>query len=106
MQCHHNTPPTHPQIKKNQQSLKKLMATMFWDVKSVLFVDFIPHGLIVNTDTVKQQTAAVCQKRSGCLHKCAILLQDTTNQHTADLIKELCCQYGCDILLHSLTWLL
>ena len=44
--------PTSPRVKKfkSQCSAGKIMATVFWDIKGVILVDFMPKGTTINSD--------------------------------------------------------
>ena len=59
---HHSTPETNarvwcdkkkgekaPQKTKVIESAGKVMATFFWDSRRVLLIDYLPHGMTINT---------------------------------------------------------
>ena len=98
--------PSSPVAKKFkvQQSAKKLMATVFWDTKGVLLVDFTPQGQTVNAvrycETLDRLREAVRRKRQGRLREGVILLHDNATPHTANLTKEWFKRYGWEVLPH------
>ena len=102
---HHYTPeskkdsmiwkrPSSPPAKKfkTQPSAKKLMATVFWDAKGVLLVDFLPPGESINAvrycETLDKLRAAVRRKRPGRLSSGVVFQHDNAKPHTANIAKE------------------
>jgi len=65
---------------KTTQSAGKVMATVFWDQKGVLLVDFMAHGTAINADryceTLKKLRRAIQNRRRGMLTKGVCLLHD------------------------------
>jgi hypothetical protein len=83
---------------KTTQSAKKIMATLFWDHKGVLLVDFLTQGDTVNADryceTLSRLREAVRRKRPGLLRRGVVLLHDNARPHTANRTRELLRRYN------------
>jgi hypothetical protein len=64
------------------------MATVFWDHKGVLLVDFLTKGDTVNADrycdTLSRLREAIHRKRPGLLRTGVILLHDNARPHSAN----------------------
>ena len=78
-----------PESKKFKQasSVKKIMATVFWDRKGILLIDFLERGLTINVDayceTVRKLRRVIQNKRRGMLSSGIVLLHDNPRPHTA-----------------------
>ena len=76
-----------PRKFKTTQSAGKVMATVFWDRKGVLVVDFMAHGTTINADryceTLKKLRRAIQNWRRGMLTKGVCLLHDNAQPHVA-----------------------
>jgi hypothetical protein len=46
----HTHSPNKPRKFKQTLSVRKLMATVFWDMKGVLLVDFMPQGTTITSE--------------------------------------------------------
>jgi len=63
-----------PRTKKFETliSVKKIMASVFWDRKGILLVDFMPPGSTIHVaaycDTVTRLRRAIQNKRTECCH--------------------------------------
>jgi hypothetical protein len=77
------------QAKKFKQMLsaRKLMATVFWDRKGVLMVEFMQLGTTktseMHCETLKKLRIAIQNKRCGMLTFGVMLLHDNACTHTA-----------------------
>jgi histone-lysine N-methyltransferase SETMAR len=87
------------------------MASVFWDRKGVILVDYMVRGTIINAqaycETLKKLRSAIKNKRRGILTKGVYLLHDNARPHTARETQKLLRQFGWDILFHlphSPTW--
>jgi hypothetical protein len=49
-QCIHTHSPNRPKKVKQMLSARKLMATVFWDRKGVLMVEFVRHGTTIASE--------------------------------------------------------
>ena len=80
------------------------MATVFWDTKGVLLVDFLPPGETVNAarycETLNKLREAVRRKRPGRLSEGFSLQHDNATPHTAKMTKEWIQKYGWEVLPH------
>jgi len=80
------------------------MATMFWDMRGVLLVEFQEHGRTVNASSycslLERLKTAIRTKRKGLLTQGVILLHDNARPHTARLTLETVGQLGLEVLPH------
>jgi histone-lysine N-methyltransferase SETMAR len=82
------------------------MATVFWNVRRVLLVDFTPPGSAINSaayqETLKVLKEAVRHKRPGLLTKGlgVLLLHDNSRPHSAAATVNLLSSWGWEILPH------
>jgi transposase len=79
---------THIQNKPNkfkQTSTRKLKATLFWERKGVLMVEFMQQGIIMSQvycKTLKRLCRAIHNKRFGMMTTGVVLLHDNVRLHT------------------------
>ena len=98
--------PGSPTIKKFKTSTScgKLMATVFWDMHSVLLLHFSPPNETVNSAayqaTLKKLKRAVQCKRPQMSDKRMLLLNFNAQQHTAHATVNLLERWGWEILEH------
>ena len=101
MQWHHLGSPS-PKKFKSFPSAGKVMMTVFWDHRGVIFVDFLPKGETVNSrrycDTLKKLARAIRVKRPG-LQK-VILHHDNARPHTAHATAAAIAAKGWTVLPH------
>ncbi|GBL89251.1 Histone-lysine N-methyltransferase SETMAR [Araneus ventricosus] len=80
------------------------MATIFWDRKCVLWVDFMPKGTAINAnrycETLRKLLRAIQNRRCGMLSGRIVLLRDNARPHTAAATQELLDQFGWEIFDH------
>ena len=85
-------------------SASKVMATVFWDMRGVLLVEFQEHGRTVKASSycslLERLKTAIRTKRKGLLTQGVILLHDNARPHTAHLTLETVEQLGLDVLPH------
>ena len=78
------------------------MASVFWDRKDILLVDFIPLGATINAaayyDTLTRIRRAIQNKRRGVLSGGVCLLQDTARPHSAHVTTALLEKFKWDIM--------
>jgi hypothetical protein len=76
-----------PRKFKQTLSARKLLATVFWDTKGVLLVDFMPQGTTITSEvyceTLKKLQRAIQNKRRGMLTSGVVLLHDNMRPHMA-----------------------
>lgn len=89
---------------KVQFSERKIMASVFWDRKGLLLVDFMPKGTTINAaaycETLKKLKKKIKDKRRGMLTRGVSLLHDNARPHTARLTQDLLVSFGWDIVTH------
>lgn len=113
---HHFTPETkaasmtwkHPSspVRKKfkvSPSAGKVMATVFWDAKGVILLDFLHKGTINAArycDTLTKLRSAIRRKRPGLLSQGVVLLDDNATPHRATLTKDQIRCFGWERLDH------
>lgn len=106
IEWHHSHFPKKPKKAKQILSSGKVMATVFWNRKWVLLVDYMPSGEIINAETycqtLHQLRGTIQNKRRGLLTSSIILLHDNTRPHLAPLTKDLFQQLKWEISEYSL----
>lgn len=99
---HSNSP--KPKKFKQEKSAGKIMATVFWDRKGVLLVDFMPSGTTINADryceTLRKLRRAIQNKRRGMLTKGVRLHQDNARPHVAQKTMSLIQEFGWEVIDH------
>lgn len=89
---------------KSGPSARKLMATVFWDCRGILLVDFLPSGESVTAgrycETLDRLREAVRRKRPGLLSNGVILLHDNATPHTAGTTRLWLDRYNWEVLDH------
>ena len=75
---------------KTQPSDGKVMATVFWDAKGVIMLDFLPKRSTITgvyyANLLDQLRTAIHEKRRGKLSKGVLLQQDNARVHTIALV--------------------
>lgn len=103
MQWRHTSSPTAKKF-KTVISSRKIMASVFWDRKGILLIEFLPQGETVNAlrycETLKKLRRAIQNKRRGMLTKGVCLLHDNARPHTAHVTTQLLGSFSWDILDH------
>jgi [histone H3]-lysine36 N-dimethyltransferase SETMAR len=103
MQWKHKDSPT-PTKFKVVPSAGKVMATMFWDMKGLLLVEYQEHGRTVTAASycslLERLKAAIKNKRPGLLTRGVLLLHDNARPHTARLTLEAINNLGFELLPH------
>ena len=73
-----------PEAKK-QPPAGKVMATLFWDAKGVIILDFLPKRSTITgvyyANLLDQLRTGILEKRRGKLSKGVLLQQDNTSLH-------------------------
>ena len=82
MKCPGSPP---PKKFRTQPSASKVMATVFWDSKGVILIDYKPAGTSVTgeyyANVIKQLRVAMKEKRRGKLAAGVLLLHDNAPDH-------------------------
>lgn len=114
---HHSTPETKRQSmvwKKPEESAPKkakvtisagkVMATVFWDCKGVLLVDYLPPNTTVNAarycEVLTKLRAAIKRKRPGLLSRKVLLVHDNARPHAARTTQTLLENFKWEIFAH------
>ncbi|GFW45206.1 HTH_48 domain-containing protein [Trichonephila clavipes] len=92
MEWQHTSSPVKVKAKQ-MLSKRKIMATVFWDRRGVLLVDFMPNGTAINSgaycETLRKLRRALQNKWRGMLSKGALHLHDNARPHTSRTTREL-----------------
>jgi histone-lysine N-methyltransferase SETMAR len=104
LEWHHPSSPKKPRKFKQTVSSQKVMATIFWDRKGVLLVDYLPKGTTINAerycDTLLRLRRAIQNRRRGKLSRGIILFHDNARPHTAASTQVLLDSFGWEIFSH------
>ena len=78
-----------PKQVKSERSAKKIMASIFWDAKGVLLIDYLEKGKTINSEyycnLLDQLDKNIREKRPGLQKKTIIFHQDNARVHTGFL---------------------
>lgn len=101
---HTRSPNAGPRKFICKPSSKKLMATVFWDRKGVLLVDFMVQGTTITSEvyreTLKKLRRAIQNKRRGLLSSGVVLLHDNARPHTAARTQDLLNHFNWEVFNH------
>jgi len=93
-----------PSSSSNSSSASKVMATVFWDMRGVLLVEFQEHGRTANASSycslLGRLKTAIRTKRKGLLTQGVILIHDNARPHTARLTLKTVEQLWLEVLPH------
>ena len=82
---------TTPKRAKTQQSVHKVMASVFWDSSGILFIDYLVKGKTINSDyycaLLDRLKEEITRKRPRLLKKEYVFLQENAPAHK--LIKKM-----------------
>ena len=92
---------TRPKKFKTQPSAGKVMATVFWNAKGVIMLDFLPKRSSVTgvyyANLLDQLRTAICEKHQGKLSKGVLLQQDNAKVHTCKVAMDVVERNGYEI---------
>ena len=81
-----------PKKFKTKPSAGKVMATVFWDAKGVIMLDFLPKRSTITgvyfANLLDQLRTAIREKRRGKLSKGVLLQQDNARVHTCKVAMD------------------
>ncbi|GBL87308.1 Histone-lysine N-methyltransferase SETMAR [Araneus ventricosus] len=101
---HSHSPRRKPVKFKRTFSTKKCVATVFWDRKGVLLVEFMPRGTTITaasySETLQRLRRAIQNKRRGMLSSGIVLLHDNARPHTAVATTILLQRFGWEVFDH------
>jgi len=89
---------------KTSISVKKIMASVLWDRKDILLVNFMPPGSTINAaaycDTLTRLRWPIQNQKRGMLPRGVCPLHDKARPHSAHVTTALLEKFKCDILDH------
>jgi hypothetical protein len=104
MQWKHKTSPT-PKKFRVEKSAGKVMATVFWDEKGLLLLEFMPQKTTITrqtyANTITALREAIKEKRRGKLSAGVLLLHDNAPVHMSAKSQAAIRQCGFQQLNHS-----
>ena len=75
-----------------ERSVKKVMATVFWDSKGVVLVDFLEGKKIVTgvyyVEVLRKLRAKLAEKRPGKLHREILFHHDNALAHSSRIVRD------------------
>ena len=93
-----------PKKFKTQPSAGKVMATVFWDAKGVIMLDFLPKRSTITgvyyANKLDQLRTAIREKRRSKLSKGVLLQQDNARVHTCKIAMDAVEQNGYELIPH------
>ena len=93
-----------PKKFKTQPSAGKVMATVFWESKGVIMLDFLPKRNTITgvyyANLLDQLRTAIHEKRQGKLSKGVLLQQDNKRVHTCKVAMDAVEQNGYELIPH------
>ena len=93
-----------PKNFKTQPSAGKVMATVFWDAKGVIMLDFLPKRSTITgvyyANLLDQLRTAICEKRRGKLSKGVLLQQDNARVPTCKVAMNAVERNGYELIPH------
>lgn len=99
---HHGSPP--PKKAKSFSSAGKVMATIFWDSKGILLIDYLTKGQTINgayyAALLDQLKAAIAEKRPGMVRKKVLFCHDNAPSHTSRIVREKLDQLRFQVIPH------
>lgn len=102
-QWKHSTSPT-PKKFRMRPSAGKVMASVFWDFRGIIHVDYLPKSHTINAayyqGVLKDVHAAIKRKRPGLITKGVIFQQDNARPHTAQSTMALISELGWEVIPH------
>ena len=89
---------------KMQPSAGKVIATVFWDAKGVIMLDFLPKNSPITgvhyANLLDQLRTAIRENRRGKLSKGVLLLQDNARVHTCNVAMDAVELNGYELIPH------
>ena len=93
-----------PKKFKMQPSASKVMATVFWDAKGIIMLDFLPKRSTItgvyNANLLDQLRTAIHEKRRGNLSKGVLLQQDNARVPTCKVAMDALEWNGYELIPH------
>ena len=93
-----------PKKSKTQPSTGKVMATVFWDAKGFIMLDFLSKRSTISgvyyANLLDQLRTAILEKRPGKLSKSVMLQQDNAIVHTCKVAMDAVERNGYELIPH------
>lgn len=93
-----------PRNSKRARKSSKVMASIFWDAKGILMIDYLEKGSTIGgkyyADLLVKLKTAIREKRRGKLSKVPLLLHENSSAHTAQVAVTSASKCGFKILDH------
>ena len=93
-----------PKKFKTQPSAGKVMATIFWDAKGVIMLDFLPKRSTITgvyyANLLDQLRIAIHEKHRGKLSKGVLLQQDNSRVHACNVAMDAVERNGYELIPH------
>ena len=90
---------------KTQPSAGKVMATVFWDAKDVIMLDFLPKRSTITgvyyANLLDQLRTAIHEKRPANLSKSVLLQKNNARVHTCKVAMDVVERNGYELIPHS-----
>jgi histone-lysine N-methyltransferase SETMAR len=100
----HPRSPSKPTKFKQTLSTRKIMATVFWDRKGVLLVEFMPQDTTINAEsycaTLRRLRYAIENRRRSLLSSGVMLLHDNAVPHAAARTQAMLQEFGWEVFEH------
>lgn len=92
------------EVPRKQIATKKVMASVFWDVKGIIMVEFLPKNTTVTgnyyADQMRRLREAIKEKRRGLLARNVLLLHDNVPSHKSIVAQRAIKECGFEQLHH------
>ena len=89
-----------PKKLKTQPSAGKVMATVFWDAKCVIMLDFLSKRSTITSMYYERLRPAIRKKRRGKLRKGVLLQQDNAKVHACKVAMNAVERNGYELIPH------
>ena len=91
---------------KSKRSVKKVMATVFWDFEGVVLVDFLEGKKTVTgayfVEVLRKLRAKLAEKRPEKLHRGILFHHDNATPHSSRIVRDVLREFRWELLPHSL----
>ena len=89
---------------KSERSVKKVMATVFWDCEGVVLVDFLEGKKTVTgayyVKVLRKLRAKLAEKRPGKFHREILFHHDNTPAHSSRIVRGVLREFRWELLPH------
>ena len=89
---------------ESERSVKKVMATVFWDSEGVVLVDFLEGKKTVTgahyVQILRKLRAKLAEKRPGKLHRGILFHHDNAPAHSSRIVRDVLREFRWELLPH------